>query len=412
MADPEESPSRLRGTLAPLGISSFRNLMVSNTLWWQSMRMEEILIGWLVLELTNSAWQVAVVGFFRSIPWLITGLIAGPLANRLGRIQLSLIAQGISILVVVTITLLLWTDRLALWHLWLGVGISGTCWSLNWTARRALMPDLVGKARVVDAVLLESFASNISRVVGPFLGGALIAALGATGCYAAVTGVSTASFLIMLRVRSPKPSRQASKASPWALMVEGLKYMRHNQPILGALLITVIMNYLVFPHQTLLPVFARDVLGQGPVGLGMLGAGSGVGAFVGLYIVNRLRSVLSRGWIFSIGSIFMALMLFAFSFSTDFQFSIALLILAGLGHACFSVMQSAIVLTSTEDHMRDRAMGALVLAIGTGPIGRLQIGHLAESFNAPVALSFHAAAAACLVLVATAALPGFRKRLD
>jgi MFS family permease len=108
----------------------------------------------------------------------------------------------------------------------------------------------------------------------------------------------------------------------------------------------------------------------------------------------------------------MAAMLLLFSFSTHFQLSIALLILTGLGHACFSVMQSTIVLTSAEDHMRDRAMGALVLAIGTGPIGRLQIGHLAESFDAPFALSLHAAAAVCLVLAVAASLPDFRKRYE
>ena len=375
--------------------------------------MEEILLGWLILELTNSAWQIAVVGFYRSIPWLITGLVAGPLTDRLGRIRLIVGTQGIGLLVVYTLTVLLWIDQIALWHISVGACISGICWSLNWTGRRALMPDLVGKKRVVDAVLLDSFASNISRVIGPFLGGGLIAALGAAGCYASVAGVSTASFLLMLSVGSPvKPAKSTSRASTWRLMIDGLKYMRRNQAIMGALMITVIMNYLIFPHQTLLPVFARDILNEGPVGLGLLGAGSGIGAFIGLYIVSRLHRILSRGWIFSIGSTFMALMLLTFSFSTHFQLSMALLILTGLGHACFSVMQSTIILTSAEDHMRDRAMGALVLAIGAGPIGRLQIGHLAESYDAPFALSLHAIVAVCLILVVAATLPGFRKRYE
>ena len=412
MSDSTEFSSQLSDTLVLLRIPSFRNLLFSNTLWWQAMRMEEILLGWLILEITNSAWQIALVGFYRSIPWLITGLIAGPLADRLGRIRLILGAQGIGVGVVVLLTLLLWTDQIALWHISLGACISGICWSLNWTGRRAIMPDLVGKTKVVDAVLLDSFASNISRVIGPFLGGGLIAALGATGCYASIAGVSTLSFVLMLLVGSAaKPSEPTFKVSPWRLMIDGLKYMRRNQAILGALLITVVMNFLIFPYQTLLPVFARDILGQGSVGLGLLGAASGIGAFVGLYMVSQLRRVLSNGWIFSIGSAFMATMLFTFSFSTHFQLSMALLILTGLGHACFSVMQSTMVLTSAEDHMRDRAMGTLVLAIGTGPIGRLQIGHLAESVNAPFALSLHATAAACLVLVVAAALPGFRKRV-
>ena len=412
MPESSQGSSRFQGTLAPLGIPDFRNLLISNTLWWQGMWMEMIVVGWLVLELTDSAWQVALIGFHRSIPLLITGFISSPLANRLGRIRLILIAQGLSLFVIAGITLLLWADRLAFWHLAVGAALFGICWSLNWTARRALVPDLVGKSRTVEAMLLESFTQNISRVLGPFASGSLIAVLGARGCYVAITVISVTSLLIMLRVKGQGvPTPEKPTASPWTLMVEGLRYMRHNQPIIGDLIITVIMNFLAFPYMTLLPVFARDVLGQGPVGLGILGAGNGTGAFLGLYLINRLRHHLSRGWIFAIGSTLQAAALFGFSISTLFSLSLTLLILSGVGQACFSVMQSAIMLLAARDDMRDRAMGSLVLAIGSGPLGRLQIGALAEAFGAPFALGLQTAVAAGAVLIVTAALPGFRQRI-
>lgn len=375
--------------------------------------MEMLVVGWLVLELTDSAWQVALVGFYRSIPLLVVGFIAGPVASRVGRLRLILLSQGTSQVTIFILTALLWTDRIALWHLQASAVIFGICWSFNWTSRRALMPDIVGKNQTVEAMLLESFTGNISRVLGPLLGGILIDILGAPGGYTAVAIISAISLFYMFLVRPPaQPAASPATASPWTLMVEGLRYMRRNQAILGALLITVVMNFFIFPYQTLLPVFARDVLGQGPVGLGWLGAANGIGAFAGLYLVNRLRNVFSRGWIFGIGSAFQSLMLLGFSFSNVFPASIALLAFSGLGHACFSVMQSSIVLISAEDHMRDRAMGALVLAIGTGPLGQLQIGALAEVYGAPFALHLQAAASFLLVLLVIALLPEFRKRLS
>ena len=414
-----------RGALAPLGNRSFRNLLMSNALWWQAMWMEMIVTGWLVFEMTHSAFDVALIGFYRSIPLLLTGFIAGPLANRVGRVRVVIFSQGIGALVTAGIGILLWADRLAFWHLAIGAGMFGLSWSLNWTARRALVPDLVGKARTVEAMMLESFTQNIARVIGPISSGSLYAQLGAKACYFAIFGVSFISFLCMLRVNSPhRPA--LLNTSQWALMREGLKYMRTSQPIMGTLLITVIMNFLAFPYQTILPVFTHDILGKGPYEYGVLGACNGIGAFLGLYAINVLRARLSRGWIFSIGSLFQSLALFAFAFGTSwmtaltlfgtpvalaYPLAIFLLVLSGLGQAFFSVMQSAIILTAARDDMRDRAMGSLILAIGAGPLGRLQIGKLTEVYGAPMALGLHTSVAMITIAMVTALLPGFRTRL-
>ena len=162
------------------------------------------------------------------------------------------------------------------------------------------MPDLVGKQRTVEAMMLESFTQNIARVIGPFLSGYIYALFGVQDCYLAIFCISLVSFLIMLRVKVPRHPA-ILKTSPWTLMREGLQYIRTSQPIMGTLLITVIMNFLAFPYQTILPVFTHDILHKGPLEYGVLGACNGIGAFFGLYAVSVLRSRLSRGWIFSIG---------------------------------------------------------------------------------------------------------------
>ena len=407
--------TRRRGVLSPLEIRDFRLLMTANALWWATRFMEFILVGWLVLELTDSPFQVAAMGFYRSIPFLVVGFLSGLVIDRLGRRKTMLMAQTVNVLVTGIIALLLWTEWLALWHLGLGLFTMGMAWSIDWPARRSFVPDLVGKEHTVDALLLENFAQNIARIVGPFAGGVFIDLFGTKGAYAVTALLSLVTLALLSQLSDRPVSRQtqaAQKPSPFNDIIEGLRYVRRTPPILGTLLITVVMNFAVFPYITLLPVFARDVLGQGATGLGSLGAAAGSGAFLGLLIINQLRKRVSNGWIFALGSTFQALTVVAFSLSTDYTLSWILLFLSGIGQASFGIMQSSIILLSASDEMRSRAMGTLVLAIGAGPLGQLQIGSLAEAIGAPLAVRLLTSTAAALNLVVLATLPGLRHAAD
>ena len=396
---------------APLRIPDYRRLLISNGLWWQARWMEMVVIGWLVLEMTNSPWHVALIGFYRAAPLLVVGFFSGSVADRFGRRTVILFSQAVNIVIPVVILLLLITGHLEFWHVALGVLFLGVVWSLDWPTRRSILPDLVGKKRIVDSMLLEGFLQNISRIVGPLSGGALIRLLGLPACFAVLAAVSAAGFLILLRLSRPAvlPDK-TQRVSPWKAVVDGFKYVRRDQTILGVLLITVFMNNLAFPYMTLLPVFARDILGQGPVGLGVLGSSIGVGTFMGLILVNRIRRRLRLAWIFIIGSFLQAAVLVAFAFSTSFPLSITLLLISGLGQTSFGVMQSAIVLVSAKDEMRGRAMGAVNIAIGAGSFGSIQIGALASAFGAPLAVGLACGACVLAVSGVTASLPGFRRK--
>jgi MFS family permease len=404
--------TRFRGVFSPLNLPDFRRLITSNFLWWGTRFMELTIVGWLVLELTNSPWQVAVIGFYRSAPFIFAGFVSGPIIDRLGRRRTIVWSQGINFIVSAIIALLIWFDWLAFWHLAVCSIIIGASWSLDWPARRALMPDLVGKARTVDALLLENFGQNLSRIIGPFAGGSLIAAAGPGGAYSVLAATAGVSFWLLLSLSNePVPRRhQPGRISALRDIREGLRYVRHSQPILGTLLITMVMNLLAFPYMTVLPVFARDVLNQGPVGLGILGASSGLGAFVGFLMINRLHQRISHGWIFAAGSCFQCLMLLIFALSQSYPLSLLVLTLSGIGQVCFGIMQSSIILLTASDEMRSRAMGTLVLAIGSGPLGTLQIGALAETFGAPPALAVETALSALLIVMIIVLLPGLRRR--
>ena len=407
-----EFSSRLTGTLQPLQLPDYRRLLLSNTLWWQAMWMEMIVVGWLVLDLTDSPFQVALVGFYRSFPLLIWSFVSGPTIDRIGRRHVMLISQSINFTTSSVIAALLWTDQLALWHLCLGAFLMGTAWSFDWPARRSYLPDLVGKARTVDAMLLESATSIISRIAGPFLGGRLVHDLGPAGTYVVLAALSGLALVVLFRLTRMPSTTVPTPGNPFRAVWDGLKYVRHNEPIFGSFLITIFMNYLTFSYMTVLPVFARDILGQGPVGLGYLGMGNGIGATIGMVLLNYVRGRMPNGLIFGAGATLQSLALFAFSHSTVFELSLCLLICSGIGQAAFGVMQSSIVLTNASDEMRSRAMGSIVLGIGAGPPGRLQIGALAENFGAPFALGSHTFLCAILCLTTTWLLQEFRRTRD
>lgn len=287
----------------------------------------------------------------------------------------------------------------------------GTAWAIDWPARRALLPDIVGREQLVESMLLDSIMVGVGRIVTPSLAGALIAWYGAGGCYAVMAFLSLIAVLTLSTLTHQPIPRTTMRptARPWTLIGHGLRYVRHNEVILAVLLITFVMNFWIFPYTTLLPVFARDILQQGPVGLGMLSTGTGIGAFLGLLLMQWVRRRYSNGLIFIVGSAWMCLALIAFALSTNYQFSWVMLFLAGLGMSCFGTLQSAIILLAASDEMRSRVMGLLVLAIGSDPLGQLLIGSLAERFGPQLTLVGEASAAALAILLIAIFLPALRR---
>jgi predicted MFS family arabinose efflux permease len=365
-----------------------------------------------VLEMTNSPWAVALVGFCRSLPFLIFGFMGGTVADRFGRRRVIVAAQVANFIVYVCLAFTIFFDTLQIWQLALASLAIGTAWSFDWPARRALLPDLIGKKKTVDAMLLENFVQGCSRMLGPFLAGVLIATTGALGCMSLMALLSGSAVISVLQLSNQPIPRESRRpfVSPWSTLTQSLRYVGSSQPILGVILITVVLNLLMIPYMTLLPVFARDVLDVGPVGLGLLSTAAGIGSFVGLFMTNFLRRMISKGLIFIGGTFGMALALIVFSQSAFYPLSWTMLLIVGIGQACFGIMQSSIILLTASDEMRGQTMGILVLAIGSDPFGKLITGAMAESVGAPLAVGIQAALAAILLAVIGILLPGLREQ--
>ncbi len=317
--------------------------------------------------------------------------------------------QIINVLLFGTLSLLVLSGGPEFWHLAVGSILIGIGGAYDWSSRRALIPDLVGKDRTLDAMVLENIPQNISRVAGPFVSGLFLEFLGVEGGFPLLFVFHLIELALLSRMTDASDRSDKNEiGSSWTDLKEGYHYIRRSQPIMGVLLITLFMNALTFPYQTLLPVFARDILNRGPIDLGILGACAGVGSFIGIVPVNWLKKYGRSGWVFAGSSLIGSLAIMGFALSESYTLSMVLLVLAGIGQSGFSVMQSSIILRSASDAMRARMIGALALAIGGGPLGRLQIGGLATILGSPLALALSAGAAIVGICGTLARLTGFR----
>lgn len=371
--------------------------------------MDQVVLGWVVLELTNSAWDVALIGVLRSMPVMLLGVLGGAVADRFDRRRLLMVTQGLGAAVSLALGVLLATGQFVYWHALAGAVLLGVQWAVDWPTRRALIPDLVGRELTMNAVVLESISMNLTRVLGPLMAGWLLAYVDAAVAYAVMAALYAVEIVLLGLMPLRVPGRAAAGGSVLRYLREGFSEIRLSQPIVGVLLITVFMNAFTFPYQFILPVFARDVLAVDPVGLGILGAASGVGSLAGALVLASRGRVPHAGQLFWIGSLVMSAGVALFAVAGRFELAVALLLLSGLGSSTFSAFQSTIILGAASERLRGRAMGALTLAIGTAPIGLLEIGALTTAFGAPAAVAANATLCALLIVLTAARLPGFRR---
>ena len=227
---------------------SYRLLWPANFCSNISRRMQMTLLIWLVLELTNSPWRVALVGFFGMAPLLLLGAIGGVLADRVDRHRLLVDTQALCLLSVVAMTLLLQTDSIRFWHAYLVIFMSGIGWALDMPSRRSVIHDLMGRSGLTNAVALDSMGMHASRMVGPALAGVLIALIDVGGGYIVVSAFNVVALILIWFLKLPLKSGRVS-GSPNILrnLVEGLRYVRKSNVILATVLVTVLMNLLLFP---------------------------------------------------------------------------------------------------------------------------------------------------------------------
>ena len=379
--------------------------LLSSTARWADM----VVIGWLTLEVTDSPLMVGIVTAAKMAGYLAAPFM-GVVADRVDRRLLLIIAAGVNLIVAALMLLLVALDSLALWHI-IVLALAGSfTWALDNPTRQALVPDLVGKDALTNAIALNAVAIEITVVAGPALGGLLIPALGMAGAYALITAIYVADVAVLLLLRQVRHATPHAPESPLRSLLGGLRYVWGNQAVLLLLVIAFLMNLLAAPYRyAFLPVFARYILDAGPAGYGMLTAMAGVGALVaGLWVVS-LGNFGRKGRMLVWSSFAWPASLLLFAFSTSYAISLFLVFVAGLTQAIVWTVIATLILGNTAPAMRGRVMGLRTGVVASLPLGNLLAGAVAERFGAPLAQSAYAAAAMAIMLAIVALGPGLRR---
>lgn len=386
--------TRVPRTFDAFGNPSYRALWTSNFFSYISRWMQMTMLAWLVLQLTDSPFKVALVGFFGMGPMLLLGIVGGLLADKADKRRLLMITQIANLVGAIFMTVLLFTGEIEYWHGYVVMLVSGTGWALDMPSRRSIVIDILGRARVTNAVALDSLGMHASRMIGPALGGLLITLVDVKGGYVVTVVFYIASVALMAAVKMPeggvRPAVANAGATVFRNLVEGFKYVRGNNTIMALVLITILMNFLLFPYQQMIPVIAERVLHVGAGRMGLLLAVEGFGALNGALLIASRSDMRYHGRVYLYGSMLALSMLLLLSMSRMFGVSLGILFILGLGTSGFGTMQGTIIMLVARDDMRGRALGIMSLAIGAGPLGALTIGAVANATGAPTAMTINA----------------------
>ena len=352
-----------------------------------TMRWLEILvIAVYVLELTGSAFMVALMLVLRSLPMFLLGSVSGAIADQVSRKLLQATALIAAAVVSAVLAVLALSGLIELWHIGTGAFLSGMLWSFEFPVRRTMLGEIAGPRGIAAGMALDSATTNGTRMLGPALGGLIFETVGLPGAYVLGAALYGIGFGLMVSLQYTSTAALVPNWNVVQTVRDGLRYVRADRAIVGTLAITVIMNLWVFPFAAMVPVIGEAELGLSAFPIGILLSAEGTGAFIGaLLIANLARPAWFRR-IYLCGSFLVGSMVVFFALSPWYGLSLGLLFIAGFGAAGFSAMQTTMMFLQAPPEMRGRVMGVVSVCIGAGPLGVLHIGLLATWFDASTAV--------------------------
>jgi MFS family permease len=364
--------------------------------------MQSVALGWLVLDLTNSAFAVGLNQALRSLGVLLCTLYAGIVVDRVDKRRLIVLTQVLQMAEATALGVLVLAKVIAVWQvmvLALGFGVVN---AFDIPARQAFYVDLVGKADLVSAIALNSSMFNAARIVGPAVAGLVIGVAGVGPCFLA-NGVSYIAVIGgLLAMRLPPFERRSASESAWEGFRVGVQFIRSDRRVLSLFLLVAAMSVFGYPFLVLMPVFARDVLHRGAGGYGALMSSVGLGAMLGALALAVTGARVPKGSTMLAGAAAFCTVLIVFTSVRWFVADLVLLALDGCAMIVTTALANTMLQTLVPDEMRGRAMAFYAFVfVGMAPFGAFQAGLLAEHMGAPAAVAL--GAAVCLAAVALVA---------
>src|SRR5215213_6328260 len=385
---------------------AFRMLMLGTLATNSAFWMYQVCVGWLALQLMDSPLFVGLTGFVGGIPLLVVSLPAGVMIDRYNRRTVLLVAQFAVMVVAGVFALLVGTSAIAPWSTLVLVAAYGTAMSFIFPTRTTIVTMLVERKDLANAVALNAAGQNACRVTGPALAGVLIALIGVAGTFAVAALLQILALTATLRLPVSTPVRTARSGSAWASLTLGLRIVAQDTFLSSLILLAITTNILVMPYITMMPVFARDVLGVGSAGLGLLLASTGLGTVAGALAVAASRRLGSWSRAQVVTAATFSVLVLVFALTSNLLLTVVLLFAAGGVSAAFLAITQTALQLRVDDDVRGRVLSIYLATWGMLPFGQLAVGVIAERIGAPLATAF-----ACALALAGIALIARHYRL-
>ena len=398
---------RKTGPLAAFSYPGFGYLFGSTVLFAFAMSLEQVAVGWLVLDETGSAFLTGVAFAVRIGPNLIFGPISGALADRHPRSLVMASAGAIKAVVLVLMFVLVSIDRGAIALLLLLVALGGISMSLRTSAYGAIIPDVVGQTNTLSATSIGNLGQRGIGIAGGLTAGFIIAGVSPAAVFILASVIALFAGAGYTRVRSLAP--QSSGRHVWAEVRDGLGLIL-AVPIVTMLLgLMIVVEILGFSYMSLLPVLAEDVLDVGPEGLGALTSAAAAGSLIGMAGLAMLGDYRRKGALLL--NVVFGFGVFLILLGASNIFAISLLVVGGVGVATALVdtLEWVLLQSSVPRELRGRALGAWSATTGVGWVGPLILGAIAGIWGVQAALAAFGIGLAATAIIATLTLPRLRQ---
>ncbi len=367
---------------------SYRFLWASTLFFSGAFWMQQVVIGWLTYELTQSALLTSIVMGLDALPILIAGPLGGVLVDRWDKRKLLAGVFIYQAVLALAFGALVLAGVVNVWHVFAFIFLMGVAWVIADPARMALIPSIVPRHSLVNAFALNSLAFSVTRLAIPAAGGALLAFAGA-GVAMLLEGVlvaTAAALALGLNVAPSAPKSRLNIHAAISEILEGARYIRERPVVLGLLLFGFLPSVLVSPFlHGLIPVYAAEVFAVGPATLGLLMSAVGAGFLAGTLVLASIGDTRHKGWLI-LGSIaLICVSMLAFALNPTIVMAYPLVALGSVGTMAFFSITTATMQSILPDDIRGRVSGIYILTFGAMPLGNLTAGVIAQNYGAPAA---------------------------
>jgi MFS family permease len=374
-----------------------------------AQNMEGVAQGWLVLELTDSPLMLGLTGLAFAAPTIALTLLGGVIADRADRRRIMILSQSMSMLTFFLIATLVVLDLIALWHVMVLAVLSGCVRAFDRPSRMALLPQMVPKEDIANAVAVGGTIWQLNRLVGPALAGMMIYLIGIGPTYYFCFGASLFAVFLWLGIRLAAPPTVPSAGGVMQHMVEGLNFIRHNEIYFIFISIIFFNSAFGMSYLILMPVFARNVLDVGSQGFGFLQSVGGAGALTGVLAVAWFSHSRGKAMQSLFGAIAFGILLISFAASKSYPLSLTLAFALGVASQFYMTTISTLLQVNLPNELRGRVMGIYGLAWELMPVGGMIAGAIAEFAGAPIAVGFGGFMVTAMALLVTIFYPSIRR---